>query len=382
MKRTGIMWLALVVVLALFVPQIGQAREFGIIDEKKNRTYVPVRYISEQLGYRVHWNGHSRTVHVADSDRDIVLAIGSEVMTVDGETVTIDAPPYVEKDTTYVPLRAVAEALGLSLDVDNAAKRMTIHQGKKIVELALIPGNRWKALAYSDPVAHRTETFTVGSSKFTVQLVTVDLLHPKVDLGIALAQGKVGAVAGLDEMASASGARVAMNGTFFDAYTDSSYKVPYGHIVKDGEMVHRAPGDNRTVLVFDNDNQVEMMGGLDFADRFDGKEIEGALQVGPRLLTGGKVTVDPAKEGFKDPKILENAGARSAVGVTKDHYLLLLTVNGATILQLAEIMLQAGAVDAMNMDGGASSGLYVDGQLVTPTGRDISNALLVHVRED
>ncbi|MBK1678671.1 copper amine oxidase, partial [Rhodospirillum rubrum] len=105
--------------------------------------------------------------------------------------------------------------------------------------------------------------------------------------------------------------------------------------------------------------------------------MDGALQAGPRLLTDGKVTLDVKKEGFKDPKILTGGGARSALGITKDHKLILLTTGGATIPQLAEIMKQAGAYQAMNLDGGASSGLYYNGSYLTTPGRQISNAIVV-----
>ncbi|CAH8242984.1 phosphodiester glycosidase family protein [Paenibacillus melissococcoides] len=55
-----------------------------------------------------------------------------------------------------------------------------------------------------------------------------------------------------------------------------------------------------------------------------------------------------------------------------------MTTSGATIPDLAQMMKQAGAQQAMNLDGGASSGLYYKGKYITSPGREISNALLVH----
>lgn len=91
----------------------------------------------------------------------------------------------------------------------------------------------------------------------------------------------------------------------------------------------------------------------------------------------GKVSLNVAAEGFKDPKILTGGGARSALGLTRDHKLILLTTGGATIPQLAEMMKQAGAYQAMNLDGGASSGLYYNGKYLTSPGRQINNAIVV-----
>ncbi|MNW10367.1 hypothetical protein D3C71_2075690 [compost metagenome] len=56
--------------------------------------------------------------------------------------------------------------------------------------------------------------------------------------------------------------------------------------------------------------------------------------------------------------------------------MILATVQKATIKQWGEIMLQLGAYQAMNLDGGASSGMYGQGKLITTPGRQISNSLV------
>ncbi len=105
--------------------------------------------------------------------------------------------------------------------------------------------------------------------------------------------------------------------------------------------------------------------------------IEGGLSAGPRLITNGKITVNPEAENYTIPKITEYSMARSALGLTKDNKLLMVTVSSAKIEDLAKIMQKLGAYNAMNIDGGASSGLYYKGKLLTTPGRDLSNALLV-----
>lgn len=106
-------------------------------------------------------------------------------------------------------------------------------------------------------------------------------------------------------------------------------------------------------------------------------DIQEALGCGPRLVTNGELTVNPAAEGFSHAKILRLACTRSAVGVTADGILLLATCNSATIWQLAEVMKSLGAYQAMNLDGGASTGLWFQGRYLTKPGREIGNALLV-----
>lgn len=101
-----------------------------------------------------------------------------------------------------------------------------------------------------------------------------------------------------------------------------------------------------------------------------------AIGCGPQLVRNGQVCFNPAAEGFSSYKILSMSGARSAIGVTSDRRVLLVTCT-ATVQQLAHIMKALGAVDAMNLDGGASSGLYANGRTIQSPGRMISNAVVV-----
>ncbi|WP_219838528.1 phosphodiester glycosidase family protein [Paenibacillus sp. R14(2021)] len=111
-------------------------------------------------------------------------------------------------------------------------------------------------------------------------------------------------------------------------------------------------------------------------DAVDWSDVHTAVGAGPRLVTNGKVTLHPAAEGFRDPKILTGDGARSGIAIRKDGSILLATVPGATMKQWADIMVQLGAQQAMNLDGGASSGMLYEGRTVTVPGRELSNALL------
>ncbi|MUT65886.1 phosphodiester glycosidase family protein [Paenibacillus sp. NEAU-GSW1] len=108
----------------------------------------------------------------------------------------------------------------------------------------------------------------------------------------------------------------------------------------------------------------------------DWSGVHTAIGAGPRLVKDGQLAVDPAKEGFSSPKILTDSGARSGIAIKKDGTVILATVPGATIKQWGYIMLGLGANQAMNLDGGASSGLYASGKMITTPGRLISNTLL------
>ena len=113
-------------------------------------------------------------------------------------------------------------------------------------------------------------------------------------------------------------------------------------------------------------------------------DVTEGIGAGPRLIRDGRIvfSVEEAKaEGFTEAKILSQSNARSALGITESGELLMVTVPGAKMVELAEVMKSLGAVEAVNLDGGASSGLVYRDNYITRTGRDISNALLVFVDE-
>jgi peptidoglycan endopeptidase LytE len=80
--------------------------------DSDGRTEVPVRFVSQSLGYDVQWDGDSRTVTMAGNDKIIVLQIGSNRANVNGQAVFLDTRPYIVAGRTFVPLRFVAENSG------------------------------------------------------------------------------------------------------------------------------------------------------------------------------------------------------------------------------------------------------------------------------
>ncbi|MEF2967689.1 phosphodiester glycosidase family protein [Paenibacillus sp. M1] len=349
-----------------------------LLDSKGGRSFVPISFLKGFGDAMVGWSAADQRIDITDGDKQLTLYIGKTAAQLNGAPITMSEAPFSENGATYVPLQFVKEALGYSLEWGKNPTVLHIGSGNAKATLPAI--ERGSFPSGSNPVVSARKTFKVGSKSFSVQMVTVSLMHPKIRLSTVLAGNEVGKVEDLSSMAKRSNALVAINGTFFDAYTKDSFKAPYGYIVSGGELKRKASGDKRTIFTYDKNMLASLIPGDDFNKHFEEGTIEGAIQAGPRLLVDGKVALDVAAEGFKDPKILTGGGARSALGLTRDHKLILLTSGGATIPQLAEIMKQAGAYQAMNLDGGASSGLYYNGKYLTTPGRKISNALVVTYR--
>lgn len=105
------------------------------------------------------------------------------------------------------------------------------------------------------------------------------------------------------------------------------------------------------------------------------RTCEEAVGAGPTLVRNGKVVVDAESEGFRDPKITRESGSRSMIGLKQDGTIVL-AVSSGTVTQVAAVMESLGCTDAMNLDGGASSGLFVQGRYVRQAGRPLSNVLV------
>ncbi|MBB6669689.1 phosphodiester glycosidase family protein [Cohnella nanjingensis] len=148
-------------------------------------------------------------------------------------------------------------------------------------------------------------------------------------------------------------------------------------IPKDGYVLVYTGGEQAQAARFAKGGRVRYEISYTNADGqpIDWSDIATAVGAGPRLVKDGKLAIDAKAEGFTEEKILTSAAARSGIGIRKDGSIVVVATT-ATISQLGGILLQLGAMQGMNLDGGASSGLYASGKLRTAPGREISNALL------
>ena len=81
-----------------------------------NRTLLPTRDIVDLIGGDIDWNPELRQVTILQGDIHILLTIDSDSAIVNDEEVTLDVPAQLVDDRTKVPLRFVAESLGVNVD--------------------------------------------------------------------------------------------------------------------------------------------------------------------------------------------------------------------------------------------------------------------------
>lgn len=208
-----------------------------------------------------------------------------------------------------------------------------------------------------------------------VKIIRVNMNDENVKVTGMLAKQRRGRTEPLASMVARARPTAAVTGTFFGT---RNY-LPVGDIVIEGKMVHF--GGIGTALCVTPDNQVEFVD-VKRNRREDWSAYDFVIRSGPRLVTGGKIGVDPRAEGFRDRNLLRPAW-RLAVGLTRDNYLLFVaTRKRVTLSQMAMVMHRLGCVDAINLDAGSSTGMYYRGKILMNPLRRLTNLVLIYEQRE
>ncbi|MBR5136674.1 MAG: phosphodiester glycosidase family protein [Clostridia bacterium] len=182
----------------------------------------------------------------------------------------------------------------------------------------------------------------------------------------------------LPEMVAATGAVGGINaGGFEDESGKGSGAVPMGLVINNGELVWGYKNVSYNVVGFDSNYilHVGYMSGQQALNR----NIQYAVSFGPVLVLNGKAV--NLQYGGLNP--------RSAIGQRADGAVLMLVINGrqidslgASYEDLTNIMLEYGAINAANLDGGSSSTIMYNGEILNTLAsmrgpRDLPTAFLV-----
>jgi len=237
-----------------------------------------------------------------------------------------------------------------------------------IAPLALLAATLGPTACRGDPVTYSRRA-VAGVS---LHVIDVDLNDARVRVAPALAARGPGSAESLRSFVHRLRPTAAVNGTYFDKRTLR----PVGDIVVGGKVLNF--GGMGTAIAFTHD-------GVDFirlpkSRRVDWSDHRAALAAGPLLVWDGFAKPRPGGEGFGDPAVFARAAPRTAVAVTKaNHLLLVTTIRGASLGQLAGALRALGAQYAVNLDGGASAGMWCAGRMIRSPGRALTNVLCVYV---
>lgn len=96
---------------------------------ENGRTLVPVRIISEKLGYKVDWDAANKTVEIKGDAKTIKLTIGSSTYLDDGTEKPLDVGAKIVNSRTMVPIRLVSEAFSQNVVWDNVNRVVAVGTG-------------------------------------------------------------------------------------------------------------------------------------------------------------------------------------------------------------------------------------------------------------
>lgn len=185
---------------------------------------------------------------------------------------------------------------------------------------------------------------------------------------------------------------------YYDSMTSTNQ---YGsdYILSNGKITAIAHGNAAIppggIVLSAHGTMETVLAGLKVGDKIKTTETLGEtwdkasyiIGAGPRLLKDGNVLLTSKEENFP-PDITTGRAPRTAVGVTKDGHILLMIVDGRqqssigmSLQELALFMQELGAVDAMNLDGGGSSEMVINGEIMNKPSdgreRSLGDALMI-----
>ena len=454
-------------------------------------TLLPIRRVLEAFGGSVEWVPATGGVLCTLNGHQVELAPGSAEAVVDGQAVTMDVPAETKNDRTFVPVRFVSENLGLSVAYESTDQIVVVSaaplEQSSLSSLESVKALKEKVASAQptvQPVTYQEGSYALPSGTVSAKIITVNMSDPRVSVRSAIVGGKLNATAPFAEIVASSGGAVAViNGNFFESYQD--IQDPIGPVMVDGNFVYGNSGSMTSVgitadgkvyfgrpsvfyrvkttdggaaqewsgynlnvfnqsadvsviytpargttvpvtctgavltvingvttsyqqvaagdtITIPADGYVLWMGTgftsthyfsvpemgrtvvlepyLQSADE-EGFSLEGVtslLSGAPRLVKDGAIEtyLDP---GFTEARFTTSVTPRTAIGATADGKLLLVQTSAASIQQMRELMLQLGCQDAVNLDGGASTGMYYNGQTLATPGRQLTTTLQVFV---
>ena len=139
--------------------------------------------------------------------------------------------------------------------------------------------------------------------------------------------------------------------------------IPDGIVIRDGSIVYGSAGGTYSGFAgFDGDHILHV-------GTLTGQQALNLGIVSGTNFTGGPVLV---KDGERQSNFVSGINPRTGIGQTEDGTVLLMAIEGrladslgATFDDMADIFMEYGAINAVNLDGGSSSGLYYEGERLT-----------------
>ncbi|CDZ75074.1 copper amine oxidase N-domain protein [Peptoniphilus sp. ING2-D1G] len=101
---------------------------------KDDRTLVPVRFIVEALKGEVNYDEENRIVNMVYNGKIIIIPIDDNKIVVNDEVIIMDTTAIIKDSRTFIPIRFVAESIGMIVDYDDLTREVTLIEDNINVE--------------------------------------------------------------------------------------------------------------------------------------------------------------------------------------------------------------------------------------------------------
>lgn len=185
----------------------------------------------------------------------------------------------------------------------------------------------------------------------------------KVRLGVP---SKIGSGEKVSSMVERTGAIAGVNG---GGFADPNWKgngfKPIGLVISQGKLFYNGLGGKKSTQIVGIDKEGKMVAGNYTLDQLSKMGVQEAVSFQPRIIVNGKGQIKNAAEGW-------GIAPRTAMGQRADGALIFVVIDGrqpgysigANLYDVQQIMLKQGAVIAANLDGGSSTVLVKDNQIL------------------
>ena len=218
-----------------------------------------------------------------------------------------------------------------------------------------------------------------GDGPFTMQILELDPANPAANILPVRAQDRSAARETVSSMARRYGATAAVNGGYFTPTGASA-----GVYLWNREVISRGAGQSAIAWCEETGGREKaVIAAIDADARLPGCRPTDITGGGPRLVAGGRIQV--ADEGFRHAPVRH---PRTAFAITRQGTFLFVTLDGRqtgsagmTLAELSAELVAMGAREAVNLDGGGSTTMVVDGRVRNSPSdgmeRPVSDAILM-----
>ena len=226
------------------------------------------------------------------------------------------------------------------------------------------PGKKAKPTIKEAEIKYADDDVIVEEFKFSTFKGWMMLVRDpkKVDLGIAKDIGVKGER--LREMTKRLGGFAAINASgFADPGYVGNGGTAVGLVISDGEVIHGGISKKQGIIGFDK-NGVLIVGEFP-REEIEKMELRDAVEFRPFLIVNGELATIKGNGGW-------GMAPRTAIGQRADGVVLMLVIEGrnppssigATMPEVQDLMVAYGAVNAANLDGGSSSSMILNDEIL------------------